>query len=97
MYKIDPNNGYDRNGKKINDHGGDTTDYMYNDDGEIISSISVKVLKTGTIGQDVDAYGLRIYNVKSGGLIDPSFDIFTSFAGGGSFLKASSYGTRYLL
>lgn len=29
-----------------------------------------------------DAYGIRVYNIKSGGLYDPSFDMFINYAGG---------------
>lgn len=39
---MQPHNGYDKNGKKINDNGGNTTDYMYDDNGKVISSTSVK-------------------------------------------------------
>lgn len=75
-------NGYDKNGKKINDNGGDNIDYKYDDIGNIISSTEVNVIRTGTFGQDLDVYGIRVYNIKSGGLYDPSFDMFINYVGG---------------
>ena len=40
MHKGDggDDNGYDKNGKKINDNGGETIDYKYDEDGTIIDS-----------------------------------------------------------
>ena len=78
MHRMKPDNGYDREGKKINDNGGDEIDYRYDDNGNIISSKEVNIIRTGKFGQDLDTYGLRVYNIKTGGLYDPSFDIFTN-------------------
>lgn len=99
MHRESPDNGYDKNGKKINNNGGDTTDYMYDDNGNVISStsVSVKHTKGGEVNFSFEGYGFRFYNQGTGGaLYDPSFDIFTNYVGGRTSLKVVGIGVRYL-
>ncbi|AZB18817.1 type IV secretion protein Rhs [Chryseobacterium indologenes] len=81
-----PYNGYDKNGKKINNNGGDTTDYMYDDNGNVISSTSVKITRTqgGELSSSFEGYGFRHYNQGTGGaLYDASWDVASMFIGAG--------------
>ncbi|KAF5295383.1 hypothetical protein FQR65_LT19906 [Abscondita terminalis] len=76
---------YDKNGKKINDNGGNTTDYMYDDNGNVISSTSVKVTYSqgGEVNSSFEGYGFRHYTQGTGGAVmDPSFDIVSAYVGG---------------
>ncbi|KAF5274468.1 hypothetical protein FQR65_LT17005 [Abscondita terminalis] len=95
-----PDNGYDKNGKKINDNGGNTTDYMYDDNGNVMSSTSVKVTYSqgGEVNSSFEGYGFRHYTQGTGGsLYDPSFDIAASEIGGGLVIKGLGIGGKYLL
>ena len=79
---MEPDNGYDKNGKKINDNGGNTTDYRYDDNGNIVSSTSVKITfsQGGEVSSSFEGYGFRHYSQGTGGaMMDPSLDI-VSFA-----------------
>ena len=59
-----PDNGYDENGNKINDNGGDTTDYLYRD-GKIISSTSVSYRTVAGNGS-LRGYGFKGFRMASG-------------------------------
>jgi RHS repeat-associated protein len=59
-----PDNGYDENGNKINDNGGDTTDYLYRD-GKIISSTSVSYSSVAGNGS-LRGYGFKGFRMASG-------------------------------
>ncbi|WP_410493579.1 RHS repeat-associated core domain-containing protein [Chryseobacterium sp. JV274] len=90
MDDMQPDNGYDKNGKKINNNGGDTTDYRYDDNGNVISSTSVKITHSqgGELSSSFEGYGFRHYNQGTGGaLYDPSMDMFQLYVGAGE-LKA---------
>lgn len=57
MDDVQPDNGYDKNGKKINNNGGDTTDYRYDDSDKVISSTSVKIIRSqGVTNGSGDAF-----------------------------------------
>lgn|GEM_PF-4377475 len=57
-------NGYDENGKQINNNGGDTTDYMYDKDGNVISSTSVEFKGASSQGEFRELGGFRGYGFK---------------------------------
>ncbi|RUT71684.1 hypothetical protein D0817_03085 [Flavobacterium cupreum] len=61
MHQMDSpdDNGYDENGKQINNKGGDTTDYMYDKDGNIISSTSVRFKGAISSSGELRGYGFR--------------------------------------
>ncbi|MEM9687285.1 MAG: RHS repeat-associated core domain-containing protein, partial [Bacteroidota bacterium] len=67
-------NGYDKNGNKINDKGGDEIDYLYDDDGNIIASTAVELRQSDTSEREFRMYGLKV-KPTSGALYDPSWDI----------------------
>ncbi|KFF27909.1 RHS repeat protein [Chryseobacterium vrystaatense] len=90
MDDMQPDNGYDKNGKKINNNGGDTTDYRYDDNGNVISSTNVKIstFEAGEVSSNMEGYGYRMRTIGSGGaLYDPSMDMFQLYVGAGE-LKA---------
>lgn len=90
MDDMQPDNGYDKNGKKINNNGGDTTDYRYDDNGNVISSTNVKIstFEGGEVSSNMEGYGYRMRTIGSGGaLYDPSMDMFQLYVGAGE-LKA---------
>jgi hypothetical protein len=94
-----PDNGYDKNGKKINNNGGDTTDYLYDEKGKIIGSTSVKIstFQGGEVSSNMEGYGYRMRTIGSGGtLYDPSFDIMKNYVGGAVAGKALGVGLGYL-
>lgn len=75
------NHGF-HNGKKINDNGGDTTDYNYDDNGNIIGSTDVKFI--GAISQGkfrmlggFSGYGFRGFPMATGAISEDN-----SFVGG---------------
>ncbi|WP_390455546.1 hypothetical protein [Chryseobacterium sp. Alg-005] len=80
----EPDNGYDKNGKKINNNGGDTTDYIYDSNGKVISSTSVKFTfsQGGELNYTFEGYGFRHLTIGTGGtLYDPSMDMFQAYVG----------------
>ncbi|AZI39184.1 hypothetical protein [Epilithonimonas vandammei] len=101
---MEPDNGYDENGRKINDLGGDKTDYIlrknpFGGDGyQILDQIDVKHTY-GPFG-DSEGYGYRNHYVKqnlpSPALYDPSFDIMSNYVGGAVAGKALGVGLGYL-
>ncbi len=97
-----PDNGYDKNGNKINSNGGDRTDYKYDDNGKVISStnVSISTYQGGEVNSNIEGYGYRIRTIGTGGaLYDPSFDIAVSQIGGGVVFKGGAYlykGAKYL-
>lgn len=60
-------NGYDEKGNKVNDEGGDDTDYLYRD-GKIIGSKKVFsfVDESSEISSDFRAYGIKIHTEGTG-------------------------------
>lgn len=81
-----PDNGYDKNGNKINNNGGDKTDYKYDDNGNVISSTSVKITRSqgGELSSSFEGYGFRHYNQGTGGaMYDASWDVASMFIGAG--------------
>ncbi|MBS1571361.1 MAG: hypothetical protein JST62_03050 [Bacteroidetes bacterium] len=84
--------------QKINDNGGNTTDYMYGDNGKQISSTSVKVTfsQGGEVSSSFEGYGFRNYNQGTGGaLYNAEWDSF-SFVTGISELKGLVTGGIYI-
>jgi RHS repeat-associated protein len=69
MHQMDgpDDNGYDENGNKVNDKGGDDTDYLYRD-GKIIGSKKVFsfVDESSEISSDFRAYGVKIHTEGTG-------------------------------
>lgn len=84
-----PDNGYDKNGKKINNNGGDTTDYKYDDNGKIIASTKVEIIEGYSEFNTTlpDTYGKRWVRIGGGGLYDAGWDL-TSYAIGAGEIKA---------
>jgi hypothetical protein len=79
---LNDDNGYDQNGKKVNNKGGDKTDYLYDANGNEIASTSVKISFTqgGELSSSFEGYGFRNNKIGTGGaLMDSSWDI-VSFA-----------------
>ena len=91
-HEMHPNddNGYDQNGKKVNNKGGDKTDYLYDANGNEIASTSVKISFTqgGELSTSYDGYGFRNNTIGTGGaLYDAGWDATSMFMGLGE-LKA---------
>jgi hypothetical protein len=84
-------NGYDKNGNKINDNGGDEIDYLYDDLGNITDSKLVQISQSTTSEREFRMYGIKV-KPASGALYDPSWDILEFYAGG----KVVGTGLNYL-
>ncbi|MFB9109794.1 hypothetical protein [Flavobacterium gyeonganense] len=89
-------NGYDKNGNQVNNNGGDTTDYMYDDNGEIISSTSVTYRgvsqgEFGSNGGKLRGYGFKGFKLSTGAIAEDN-TIFEMYAGG----KVLGAGWSYL-
>lgn len=94
-----PDNGYDKDGKQINNNGGDTTDYRYDDNGNIIDSTPVQ-FRAVSQGEFRELGGFRGYGVKgfpmATGAISEDNTIANLFTGGavakgvGSILSSKS-------
>ena len=80
MHSIDGDgdNGYDKNGNKINDNGGETTDTMYNDDGSVFST--TKVSESGSLYAE-RGYGYK-WNKLASGACSEDNTIANFFTGG---------------
>jgi hypothetical protein len=94
-------NGYDENGKKINDLGGDKTDYIlrknaFGGDGyQVLESTDVKHIYGPYANSE--GYGYRLHNqLPSPALTDPSFGIMSSSVGGAVVGRAFGAGVGYL-
>jgi RHS repeat-associated protein len=74
------NHGF-HNGKKINDNGGDTTDYNYDDNGNEIGSTAVKFIGTVSSGNELRGYGYRAIPMATGAISEDNF-IANLFTGG---------------
>lgn len=75
-------NGYDQNGNEINKNGGDTTDYLYDNEGNITDSTPVKF--RGAIpssGGPLRGYGFKGFAMASGAITQDN-TIFELYAGG---------------
>ncbi|WP_156173284.1 hypothetical protein [Chryseobacterium gallinarum] len=100
---MQPDNGYDENGKKINDVGGDKTDYILRKTqfgGEDVYVIleSTEVKHTYSPYGNHEGYGYRMHNqLQSPALYDPSFDVAITQIGGGLALKGIGLGGKYLI
>jgi YD repeat-containing protein len=74
-------NGYNEKGEKINDNGGDTTDYKYDKDGNIISSTAVhsRAVSQGQYREDGSfrTYGNNGFPMATGAISEDN-----SFVGG---------------
>lgn len=70
-------NGYEQNGKKINNKGGNKTDYLYRANGnEIASYFRLKISFTQEELGFLEGYGFRNNTIGTGGaMTDSSFDI----------------------
>ena len=91
-------NGYEQNGKKINNKGGNKTDYLYDANGNEIASTSVKISFTqgGELSSSFEGYGFRNNTIGTGGaMYDPSWDIAISEIGGGLVFKGLGAGINY--
>lgn len=78
-----PDNGYDENGKKISNKGGNQTDYLYSD-GKIVSSTSVEISYTSFNGDQREGYSYRVrYSVegRSPALTDPTWEMLGTVLG----------------
>jgi hypothetical protein len=85
MHQMDGSNdnGYDKNGKKINDKGGDKTDYIYNDDGSIFSSTTVEnIIVDGGFHESLRGYGFKLNFKMASGAITEDNSIFEFYVGG---------------
>ena len=90
-HQTDGDNGYDKNGKQINNNGGDTTDYRYDDSGNITGSTSV--FEQGSGSRTLfRGYGFKINGELASGGITQDNTIFSSIVGG----KAIGNGLSYL-
>lgn len=76
-----PDNGYDENGKQINNNGGDKTDYIYNKDGGVVSSTSVKFKGAIPSSSPLRGYGFKGFAMASGGINEDN-TIANFFTGG---------------
>nr|WP_257792267.1 RHS repeat-associated core domain-containing protein [Empedobacter brevis] len=90
-----PDNGYEPDGKggfkKVNDLGGDTVDVIYID-GEAVGWTFVQSERsTNELDRGIRTYGYK--KTSGGALIDPSGEIFVTFAGG----ELAVLGVRYLV
>ncbi|MBS3992183.1 MAG: hypothetical protein KGZ87_00525 [Bacteroidetes bacterium] len=101
MHQMDgDDNGYDKNGKQINNKGGDTTDYLYDEKGNIIDSKPVEFIGAISQGEFRDLGGFRGYGFKgfpmATGAIAEDNTIAGGFIGGiavkgaGSILSSES-------
>ncbi|TBX68333.1 hypothetical protein EZL74_08460 [Flavobacterium silvisoli] len=88
-------NGYDKNGKQINNNGGNTTDYLYDSNGKIISSTSVEYIGSISQGEYRELGGLRGYGFRGDamatGAANQDNTIFELFAGGKVVKNGLSY------
>ncbi|EQB90593.1 RHS repeat-associated core domain-containing protein [Elizabethkingia anophelis] len=93
-----PDNGYDESGRKINNNGGDDVDYLYDQNGNIISSTKVKIMTMqGEVTSKFEGYGFRFSTEGTGGVLyDPSFHIAISEIGGGLAFKGLGIAGKYL-
>ncbi|SFD47488.1 hypothetical protein [Flavobacterium phragmitis] len=85
MHMMD-DNGYDQNGKQINNKGGDTTDYLYDEKGNIIESTNVKFIGAISQGKFRDlggfrGYGFKGFSMATGSIVEDN-TIFELYAGG---------------
>ena len=99
---MEPDNGYDENGKKVSNKGGDKTDFFYDKNGNEIASTSVNVTfsQGGEVSSSFEGYGFRHYTQGTGGAIQMMggpFDPFGFFEGAGmaveSWLTGKGYST----
>lgn len=100
---MQPDNGYDENGKKINDVGGDKTDYILRKTqfgGEDVYVIleSTEVKHTYSPFGNHEGYGYRMHNqLQNPALYDPSFDLVSIFAGSVGMIKSfGSFSYKFL-
>ncbi|RTY85518.1 hypothetical protein [Flavobacterium sp. RSP15] len=84
------NHGF-HNGKKINDNGGDTTDYNYDDDGNIIGSTSVEFKGAIAGNSALRGYGFKGFRMANGAISEDN-----SFVGGYASGKVIGTGLNYL-
>ena len=94
MHQMDSpdDNGYDKNGKKINDNGGDTTDYRYDDNGNIIDSTPVAHSFLEKNFEVMRGYGFSKDFRMATGAITEDNSLFGMYAGG----KVIGTGLSYL-
>jgi hypothetical protein len=92
-------NGYDTDGNKVNNKGGDETDYLYDDNGKIIKTTSVSLYGPNEGGFNLDGtpakLTMRGFGVKSytaTGACNQDNSIFEFYAGG----KVIGAGLNYL-
>lgn len=100
---IEPDNGYDENGKKINNVGGDKTDYILQKaqfGGEDVYTILASTEVQHTFGPygNHEGYGYRMHNkLQSPTLYDPSFDLMVTMGGTGTTIKGlGSFSYKFL-
>jgi len=91
-------NGYDKNGNQVNNNGGDTTDYLY-DNGEIISSTSVTYRgisqgEFGSNGGNLRGYGFNGFKLSTGAIVEDN-TIF-ELATGGNLIKGAGKSFKFL-
>ena len=72
-------NGYDKYGKQINNNGGDSTDYIYDDNGNEISFTSVKFGAIPGSGS-LRGYGFKGFRMANGAITEDN-TIFGLYAG----------------
>lgn len=91
MHPMD-DNGYDQNGKQINNKGGDTTDYLYDNKGNIIESTNVKFIGAISQGKFRELGGFRGYGFKgfpmaTGAITDDSLNFASNLLAVGEIYK----------
>lgn len=94
-------NGYDEKGNKVNDKGGDETDYLYRD-GKIIGSKKVFSFtdESSELTSDYRAYGVKIHTEGTGltvseGLKDAA--LFYAFGKASEFFSSATGGLKQWL
>lgn len=85
LHMGDDDNGYDQNGNEVNKNGGNSTDYLYDGDGNVISSTSVQFrsISSGEFRNNrgkLEGYGFRGFKMANGGITEDN-SIFEWFAG----------------
>jgi RHS repeat-associated protein len=82
----DDDNGYDENGNEINKNGGDTTDYIYDKEGNVISSTSVKYVGSISSNGELRGYGFKGFRMASGSI--ESMELSSPFFPAGMVFKS---------
>lgn len=88
----DNDDGFDKKGNKVNNNGGDTTDYLYDDSGKIVETKKVNIIENSGSELTFRFYGTKVVG-QGGTLYDPSAEIFLNYAGG-ELLQGLKFGVQ---